>query len=92
MATVTLSTYDEVLKTFYLPAIQEQLNHATILSDLIDVNEEDVSGKDAKIETHYGRSTGTGARADGGSLPTAAYQKYKKATVPMKYEICFPLQ
>lgn len=92
MATVTLSTYDEVLKTFYLPAIQEQLNHSTILSDLIDVNEEDISGKDAKIGMHYGRTTGTGARADGGALPTAAYQKHKQATVPMKYNRCFPLQ
>ena len=85
MTGVTLSTYDEVLKTFYLPAIQEQLNHATILSDLIDVNEEDVSGKNATIECHYGRSTGTGARADAATLPTANYQKFLTATVPMKY-------
>lgn len=42
-----LSNYDEVLKTFYLPAIQEQLNQDTILSAMIDTNEEDVSGKDA---------------------------------------------
>jgi len=55
-----LSTYDEVLKTFYLPAIQEQLNHETFLADRIEVNEEDVSGKNATIEMHYGRSTGTG--------------------------------
>ena len=34
-----LSHYDEVLKTFYLEGIQEYLNHATILSDLIEVNE-----------------------------------------------------
>jgi hypothetical protein len=85
MAYATLATYSEVLKTFYLPAIQEQLNHGTILSDLLDVNEEDISGKDAKIECHYGRSSGTGARADGASLPTATYQKYITATVPMKY-------
>lgn len=85
MAYATLSTYSEVLKTFYLPAIQEQLNHATILSDLIDVNEEDISGKDAKIECHYGRSSGTGARADGDALPTATYQKYITATVPTKF-------
>ena len=80
-----LSNYDEVLKTFYLPAIQEQLNHDTVLADLIDVNEEDVSGKDAKIECHYGRTKGTGARADGGALPEADYQKFKMATVPMRY-------
>jgi len=43
----TLSNYDEVLKTYYLPAIQDQLNNATVLSNFIDTNEEDVSGKDA---------------------------------------------
>lgn len=85
MAYANLSTWDEVLKTFYLPAIQEQLNHDTILSDRIEVNEEDVSGKDATIECHYGRSTGTGARADGGSLPSANYQKFKTCVVPMRY-------
>ena len=43
----TLSNYDEVLKTFYLPAIQEQLNNETVLSNIIDTNEEDVAGKNA---------------------------------------------
>ncbi len=80
-----LSNYDEVLKIYYLPAIQEQLNSATILADLVDVNEKDVSGKEATIECHYGRSKGIGARADGGAMPEADYQKFKKATVPMKY-------
>lgn len=84
-AAAILSAYDEVLKTFYLPGIQEELNHGTILSDVLGVNEEDVSGKDATIEMHYGRSTGTGARADNGALPDANYQKFKTATVPMKY-------
>lgn len=80
-----LSNYDEVLKTFYLPAIQEQLNNETILTSVIDTNEEDVSGKDATIECHYGRSKGTGSRKDGGALPEADYQKFKTCTVPMKY-------
>lgn len=80
-----LSNYDEVLKTFYLPAIQEQLNQDNILSDLIDTNEKDISGKDAKIQCHYGRTKGLGARADGGALPDGDYQRFKMATVPMKY-------
>ena len=80
-----LSNYDEVLKTFYLPAIREQLNHDTILADSIMTNEEDISGKNATIECHYGRTTGTGARADGGALPEADYQKFKTCTVPMRY-------
>jgi len=81
-----LSNYDEVLKIFYLPAIQEQLQNENILSSLIETNEEDISGKDAKVECHYGRNTGTGARADGGALPDAGYQKFQTATIPMKYQ------
>lgn len=81
-----LSHYDEVLKTFYLPGIQDYLNNSTILSNILETNEEDISGKNATIEMHYGRSTGTGARADGGALPSANYQKYKTCTVPMKYQ------
>uniref|UniRef100_A0A6M3L6W5 Putative capsid protein n=1 Tax=viral metagenome TaxID=1070528 RepID=A0A6M3L6W5_9ZZZZ len=80
-----LSHYDEVLKTYYLPGIQDYLNHDTILADVIETNEMDVSGKNATIECHYGRSTGTGARADGGALPSANYQRFKTCTVPMKY-------
>ena len=80
-----LATYDEALKNMYLPAIQEYLNHDTILADKIDINEKDVSGKLAYIENHYGRSTGIGARADGGALPAADYQKFKKSEVTVKY-------
>ena len=71
-----LSNYDEALKTFYLDAIREQLNHNTFLADVIDTNEKDVSGKNATINHHYGRTKGTGARADGGALPEADYQKF----------------
>jgi hypothetical protein len=80
-----LSNYSEVLKTYYLPAIREQLNHDTILADILETNEEDVSGKDATINLHYGRTTGTGARPDGGALPEADYQKHQTCTVPTKY-------
>ncbi len=81
-----LSTYDEVLKIYYLPAIQEQLQNENILSSFIETTEEDVSGKKATIECHYGRSSGGGARADGAALPTADYQKFKTCTVPMRYD------
>uniref|UniRef100_A0A6M3LAD7 Putative capsid protein n=1 Tax=viral metagenome TaxID=1070528 RepID=A0A6M3LAD7_9ZZZZ len=81
-----LSNYDEALKTFYLPAVQEQLNHETFLADKLEVNEEDVSGTDATIDCHYGRSSGTGARADGGALPDADYQKFKQCIVPTRYQ------
>jgi hypothetical protein len=84
-AGATLSNYDEVLKTYYLEGIQDYLNNSTILKNLIEVNEKDITGKDATIEMHYGRSSGTAAVGDGGDLPTSAYQKFQTATVPMKY-------
>lgn len=86
MAYADLTNYSEVLKTFYLPAIQDQLNRDNFLSAKIEVNEEDVSGKDATIECKFGRSGGTGSRKDYGTLPTADYQKYKTMEVPMKYQ------
>ncbi len=82
-----LSNYSEVLKVYYLPAIQEQLQNENILSSLIDVNEEDVSGKSATIECHYGRSNGGGSIADGGALPDADFQKLKTCTCPMRYHM-----
>jgi hypothetical protein len=84
-AGATLSNYDEVLKTYYLDGVQDYLNNSTILKNLIEVNEKDITGKDATIEMHYGRSSGTAAVGDGGDLPTSAYQKFQTATVPMKY-------
>lgn len=86
MTTANLTTYNEAMKTFYLPEFQSALNHDNVLSDLIETNERDVYGKEAKFAVSYGRSGGTGARADGGALPTAEYQKTKQVTLPMKYQ------
>ena len=80
-----LSNYEQALKDFYLEPVQDQLNNATVLMSLLDKNEKDVSGNNAIIDCHYGRTSGTGARGDGHSLPSAGRQLFKKATVPMKY-------
>ena len=80
-----LSTYDTVLKDYYLPAIQDQLNRGNILSDVLDVNEEDISGRKALIDIHYGRNTGRGVRLDDEALPDAGSQKHVQATVPMQH-------
>jgi len=80
-----LSNYSYVLKTFYLPAIREQINNATVLLNRLKRNTEDVAGKDATIAAHYGRNLGTRALPDGGALPDAGYQKVITTIVPMKY-------
>jgi len=80
-----LSNYAYVLKTFYLPAIREQINNATPLLKRLKRNQESVSGKNATIAVHYGRNLGTIALGDGDLLPDAGYQKVIETTVPTKY-------
>lgn len=80
-----LSNYSYVLKTFYLDAIREQINNATVLMKRLKRNTESVSGKNATIAVHYGRNLGTMALGDGGLLPDAGYQKVIETIVPMKY-------
>ena len=80
-----LSNYSYVLKTFYLPAIREQINNATVLLKRLKRNSESVSGKNATIAVHYGRNLGTRALGDGGLLPDPGYQKVIETIVPMRY-------
>lgn len=80
-----LSNFNEALKIDYLPAIREQLNHATILMDKVQRNSEDVSGKQWQLTVHHRRNSGVGARADGGTLPTAGEQRYKNPYGSVKY-------
>src|SRR4030042_6523587 len=85
MTTPSLSSYDEVLKRFYLPAVQEQLNNETILMALLDKTSEGVDATTLYAEIHYGRTGGTGSRADGAALPTAGKQSWKQMSIPLKY-------
>ncbi len=80
-----LSNYDNVLKTFYLPAVRKQLNDDTYLKSILETNEHDVAGKDATINLHYGRNKGVMSLADGGAFADADYQKHLTTVVPMKY-------
>lgn len=80
-----LANFNEALKIDYLPAIREQLNHATVLLDKVQRNSEDVSGKQWQLTVHHRRNSGVGARADGGTLPTAGHQEYKNPYGQVKY-------
>lgn len=86
MAGSTLSTFDAILKTQYLGPIREQLNSSSVLYSRLEKNEDSVVGKNFTIPLHYGRNEGVGARAEGGTLPTAGNQAYKECIVPMRYQ------
>ena len=86
MAGSTLSTFDAILKTQYLGPIREQLNSSSVLYSRLEKNEDSVVGKNFTIPLHYGRNEGVGARAEGGTLPSAGNQAYKECIVPMRYQ------
>lgn len=74
-----------ILKEVYLPALQELLNNATPLLATLEKEITPVEGGNFVIALHTGRNSAAAiARAEGGTLPTAGQQSYKRAIVPVK--------
>jgi len=82
---LTTTNASAALKEDYQPAIREQLNNAIMLLQQIEKNSTDIEGKRAVLSLHVGRSSGVGARVEGGTLPTAGNQAYAEERVPVKY-------
>jgi hypothetical protein len=85
MAGLTLSTANEALKEDYQPVVRDQINQAIMLLMQVEKNTRDVEGKRAVLSLHVKRSSGIGARQEGGTLPTAGNQTYAEERVPLKY-------
>lgn len=85
MAGATLTTADAALKEDYQPAIREQLNQKVFLLSQVEKNTEDVEGRRAVLSVHVSRNSGVGARAEGGTLPTAGSQGYAEERINMRY-------
>lgn len=81
------SAASNVLKTFYLPPVQEMLNNSTVLLSRIEKEDKvPVQGNTFTVPLHTGRNTSAGVGiAEGGTLPTAGNQGYEKAVVPNKF-------
>lgn len=82
----TLTTFDAILKNQYIGPLNEQLNNKVILLSRIEKDYDSVVGKNFTIPLHVSRNEGSGARADGGALPTAGQQGYKDCIIPMRYQ------
>lgn len=81
---LTLSTADEVLKEDYKGPLREQLNNTTFLLSQLESNTDDIVGRHAVVPLHTSRTSGVGARAEGGTLPTAGSQGYNDVRVPLR--------
>ena len=86
MATQTMTTADAILKDLYVGPIIEQLNYKSYMIDQIERESnftQDHTGRRAIVPVHTARNRGRGSRGDGGTLPTAGYQSYADAIIPL---------
>lgn len=84
MAALDLAAAAGVLKDYYLPAVRNQINQKVMLLEQVERGSEHVEGEEWVLSLHVSRNPGVGARLEGGTLPTAGRQGYKKARGDVK--------
>lgn len=81
----SLATFAEALKDDYGPGLRESVNNSNPVFTETGTNTEDIVGEQAVWSVHIGRSSSTGARADGSPLPSADRQRHVKARDNLAY-------
>ena len=87
MATLTTSTFDPILKEFYLPLFEEQFDRQMVLMDevIMKRDTEHVEGKNAFIAIEWENWAGTGSRAEEENFPDPQPGRYARTSIPMRY-------
>ena len=88
LTVLDLSALDAVLKENYpVKDITEVINKEILLLSRIDKSSEgiDATGRRAVVPLKYGFNQGVGARAEGGTLPTAGAARFKDTLIYLKY-------
>lgn len=89
MAGQTLTTFANALKKDYHGPIVDALNNQSPLYKVLEKNSDDVevNGENlqAVVSMKIERNWGSGARAEGGALPSARYVKTLKLAIPLAY-------
>ena len=80
----TISTVDAILKDDYKEYL-DNLNNANFILSQVETRKDTVQGRIARHAVHLGRSSGVGARAENGTLPTAGNQAFATVPVPVRY-------
>jgi hypothetical protein len=85
VAGATLSTLSSILKDYYLPTVQEQMNNEVLFMQRLEPSAEELFGNQAVLAVHKGRNAGIGPAAEGAALPAAGNQQYARATYDLIY-------
>jgi hypothetical protein len=80
-----LSTLSSILKEYYLGPIQDQFNNDILVTQLLNVDGENLEGLKAVVPLHTGRSGGIFSRAENVTFGAAGNQGYQRATYDLKY-------
>lgn len=83
-----LSSFDAVLKEFYIQKIPELVNQKINLKEHFkskDGSSLSADGRRVVYPLHVGRNVGIGAVGEYGDLPTAGNQQYVDIVIPFKY-------
>ncbi len=82
---ITTASADNVLKSYYLPAITDQLDKsANPFLARIKQTTSDVWGKDVRKIVRFGVNGGIAAGSETGALPTASEGRYAQFVAPLK--------
>lgn len=82
---LNLAAADAVLKEDYKGPVVSLLNNGNVMLAQVERNSEDIVGRRWVAPLHVGRNSGVGARAEGGTLPSAGNQQYADSIGPVRY-------
>ena len=89
MAGATRTTFDAILKEFYIGPVIEQLNNEILALEMFEKAIVDWNGKKAIIPVHVSRNSMSSTAQfvpESGTLPTAGNQGYARLEITAKYQ------
>jgi len=82
----TLTTFEAILKEFYLGPVIEEINNEVHVIEMFEKATVDWQGRVAIIPVHVDRNTGVNFAAENAALPTAGAQGYARLQVNAKFQ------
>jgi len=86
MAGATLTTFESILKEFYLGPVIEEINNEVFVLELFEKATVDWNGRVAIVPVHVARNTGVNFAAESGALPDAGEQSYSRLQINAKFQ------